>query len=132
MSATFISQGPSVAGQQAVPPGHGPHHGGPPPGQNIHGGVIPPPGGGIQGPVPNGIPGQTAHINAPSHSQYPGNHPSGPPNSMSNGYGSQSSGPPNAGAPGSMPPQPANPQVIQKVSKYKREVIPTKCKKMIT
>ena len=118
MSTTFSSQGPSVAGQQSIPPGHSPHHGGPPPG-HLHGGPPPQPGG-MQGPVPNGMSGQgSPHSGGPippPHSQYPGHHPPvGPPSSISNGYPGQSGGAPSAGAPGNMPTQQANPQVIQKM-----------------
>ena len=111
MSATFSSQNPAAAGQQAVPPGHNPHHG-PPPGHTVHSGAHP---GGIQGPVPNGMPGQSSPHHGPPHSQYPGHHPPGPPSSMSNGYAGQP-GNPGAPSPASGPSQQANPQVIQKVS----------------
>lgn len=113
MSATFSSQSPSAAGQQAVPPGHSPHHGGPP-GHAMHSG---PPSntGQMQGPVPNGMPGQPpVHHSVPPHSQYPGHHPTGPPSSISNGYTAQS-GNPGSVSSGSVPSQQANPQVIQKV-----------------
>ena len=116
MSATFSSQNPSAAGQQSVPPGHSPHHGGPPPGHPMHGGGPPGPGG-MPGPVPNGVPGQSSPHHGPPPSQYPSHHPPGPPSSMPNGYNGQPSGAPGAPPSSTMPSQQANPQVIQKVSR---------------